>query len=76
MNSDQVITALNEMSSSKEGTAEVAKLMSAFKQDQKIGGASEVLKAKNGTSCQTGKKSLILNISMVETFTKIEVKRI
>lgn len=58
MNSDQVITALNEMSSSEEGKAAVAKLMSAFKQDQKISGASEVLKAKNGT-CRVDKKSLI-----------------
>lgn len=59
MNSDQVITALNEMSSSEEGKAEVVKLMSAFKQDQKINVASEVLKAKNGTSCRVDKKSLI-----------------
>lgn len=49
MNSDQVITALNEMYSSEEGKAEVVKLMSAFKQDQKIGGASEVLKAQSGS---------------------------
>ena len=50
MSSDQVITALNEMSSSKEGKSEVAKLMTMFKKDQKISHASDVLKATNGAS--------------------------
>ena len=56
MNSDQVITALNEMSSSEEGKAEVAKLMSAFKQDQKIGSASEVLKAQSGAALRRAQR--------------------
>ena len=56
MNSDQVITALNEMSSSEEGKAEVAKLMSAFKQDQKIGSASEVLKAQSGATLRRAQR--------------------
>lgn len=55
MNSDQVITALNEMSSSEEGKAEVVKLMSAFKQDQKINVASEVLKAHSGSTIRCAK---------------------
>lgn len=56
MNSDQIITALNEMSSSEEGKAEVAKLMSAFKQDQKIGSASEVLKAQSGAALRRAQR--------------------
>lgn len=56
MNPDQVITALNEMSSSEEGKAEVAKLMSAFKQDQKIGDAAEVLKAQSGAALRRAQR--------------------
>lgn len=56
MNSDQIITALNEMSSSEEGKAEVAKLMSAFKQDQKISSASEVLKAQSGAALRSAQR--------------------
>jgi uncharacterized protein YkwD len=56
MNPDQVITALNEMSSSEEGKAAVSKLMSAFKQDQKISDASEVLKAQSGAALRRAQR--------------------
>ena len=61
MNPDQVIAALNEMSSSKEGKAEVAKLMSTFKQDQKIDNAADVLKAQNGRRFDRAKSKEIMD---------------
>lgn len=56
LDESQVINVLNAMSSDKEGKKEVAKLMSEFKQDQKIEKASEVLKAAGGAALRKAQR--------------------
>lgn len=56
LNESQIIDALNAMSSDKEGKKEVAKLISEFKQDQKIENASEVLKAAGGAALRKAQR--------------------
>lgn len=57
LNEGQIVEALNEMASSKEGKDAVAKLMAEFKQDQKIESASEVLKAQEGAALRKAKRA-------------------
>jgi hypothetical protein len=61
LNESQIIEALNEMSSSKEGKDEVARLMAEFKQDQKIESASEVLKASGGAALRKARRTAYRN---------------
>ena len=56
LDESQVVDVLNAMSSDKEGKKEVAKLMSEFKQDQKIEKASEVLKAAGGAALRKAQR--------------------
>lgn len=61
LDESQVIDVLNAMSSDKEGKKEVAKLMSEFKQDQKIEKASEVLKASGGAALRKARRTAYRN---------------
>lgn len=56
LDAEQIVNALNEMSSSDEGKAKVKDLMAEFKKDQKISNASEVLKAQNGLALRRAQR--------------------